>query len=573
MEVSNCTDINGVALNEISFNADGTVVGVLDVDGGQIDTNLSYDCCVAQGYTFDPTDTKCYWTDSCLVGGEYKIILDPEGSSGALFQIDEDQNCILELEIDYLLKFNCNDVTTSLKSILENLHLKLSIEKVIIDNTLPIPNNLETVYYEDLFLEPDLGLFFASSGNTGIMLEGSENSCEAVIQNLIQDLGPNDSLALTSSSLYSDWVKYRITITDPVILESISNERLKVGIIGNSLTNYSIVVDDAKLIRNCDDELPVQFLNSECPSFNLSRVIDNKKSWVHNETTELRNFDLSRRETNYNINSEKLSINTKEIDLLINPSLAIENDVLNFVGENQCILEPAESCTTGATVTSHECVDISALLTTPVDEVTNGTELINQLIDVKSRKTINSYPTIDLLYHRYLNSAEHCSGTTGNALDESSVNTFVDLIGGFWSDLIEQVVPATTIWGSSFQKGNNIFGSSSTNKFNYRKNTLVLCDTKSGEYPSPTSGIESGVIVKTQDITGYNEPIVPVDTISITPPPISTCSTVSINQINDGSEFLGVVTILGEPGGPTTGSTITITETITDDCDKIGPNC
>jgi len=180
----------------------------------------------------------------------------------------------------------------------------------------------------------------------------------------------------------------------------------------------------------------------------------------------MREFDLERRITTYNINHENLSINTKEVDLAINPAQAIENDVVNTVVNNDCILGPLTGVT-GAT--SHEYIDLRPLITT---EVINNDDLISMLIDVKNRKTINGYPTLDLVYYRYLNADVRCSGSTSNTLNSDSINQFIELIGTYWLDLLEQIVPATTIWGSSLTNSDSgVFngGGSGTNKFVYRK--------------------------------------------------------------------------------------------------------
>ena len=559
MEVNNCTDINGVALDRIQFNTDGTVLGVLVIDGVESTTTLSAECCANNGHTaedgtftpfvYDPTDTKCYWSNSCLVGSDYKIILDPEGNTGAYFQVDPNQdNCILELEFDYLLRFDCETILNSALGTFLDLKLDIGIEKVVYNPALPIPDNLELVKSEELFHITNVVDFFSGNTNTGITLDG--NNCDAVIFNFKSALGENAPI-ITDDSLNSGWVKYKMVIDDPAILETIYNERLKVSIRGNSLANFAILVDNIKLNRICTgDEVPL-FLDEECPKFNLERVIDNKKSWVNNSDYELREFDLSRRECKYPINNEKLSINTKEIDLLINPSQAVENNILDFVIENPCILDPATGCTSGNT--THDCIDITELMTTPITEFINSNDLLNELIDVKSRKTLSSYPTIDLLLNRYRNSEEHC-GIENATLDIETVNGFIDLIGNFWTELIEQVVPATTIWGSSYSYGDNVFG---TDKFKYRKSSLILCNSNGISYPSPSIGSEFGVEVIAVDITGETNGNPDI------------CDALYVRQVNDGSEFIGTITIIGpDGGGSTTGSTITINETITDDCNK-----
>jgi hypothetical protein len=130
------------------------------------------------------------------------------------------------------------------------------------------------------------------------------------------------------------------------------------------------------------------------------------------------------------------------------------------------------------------------------------------------------------------------------------------------------VVPATTIWGSSFQHSNNVFGS---DKYAYKRSTLNLCNQLNYHAPSPTvvtdpnkprRSFSSDVDVITVDVT---------DNVQVNTP--KECSGVYIIQTNDGSEFLGTITIIGGDGGSTTGSTITINETITDNCNTYNKEC
>jgi hypothetical protein len=72
--------------------------------------------------------------------------------------------------------------------------------------------------------------------------------------------------------------------------------------------------------------------------------------------------------------------------------------------------------------------------------------MLTELIDVKSRQTLSGYPTLKALYDRYLNSENYCL-TTSSKFDYLTVNEFAGLIGDYWVDIVEQVMPATTIWG------------------------------------------------------------------------------------------------------------------------------
>ena len=98
--------------------------------------------------------------------------------------------------------------------------------------------------------------------------------------------------------------------------------------------------------------------------------------------------------------------------------------------------------------------------------------VLSNLIDVKSRQVISDYPLLRLFYNQYLN-ANGCGTDITNRLDYNTTFEVMDLIGDYWTDIIEQVVPATTIWDGCQNSGkvyrNTIFDQ---NKFPYKRYVL-----------------------------------------------------------------------------------------------------
>jgi hypothetical protein len=98
--------------------------------------------------------------------------------------------------------------------------------------------------------------------------------------------------------------------------------------------------------------------------------------------------------------------------------------------------------------------------------------VLSNLIDVKSRQVISDYPMLRLFYNQYLN-ANGCGASITNRLDYNTTFEVMDLIGDYWTDIIEQVVPATTIWDGCQNSGkvyrNTIFDQ---NKFPYKRYVL-----------------------------------------------------------------------------------------------------
>ena len=98
--------------------------------------------------------------------------------------------------------------------------------------------------------------------------------------------------------------------------------------------------------------------------------------------------------------------------------------------------------------------------------------VLSNLIDAKSRQTISDYPTLRLFYQLYLN-ASNCGEELSGKLTYNNLFQFMDEIGDYWLDLLEQVVPSTTIWEGCDNSGkiyrNTIFDQ---NKYNYKKYSL-----------------------------------------------------------------------------------------------------
>ena len=103
--------------------------------------------------------------------------------------------------------------------------------------------------------------------------------------------------------------------------------------------------------------------------------------------------------------------------------------------------------------------------------------VLSNLIDAKSRQTISDYPLLRLFYELYLK-ANNCGKNLSNKFTYDTMFEFMDKIGDYWLDLIEQVVPATTIWEGCDNSGkiyrNTIFDQ---NKFKYKKYSLNFIDT------------------------------------------------------------------------------------------------
>jgi hypothetical protein len=197
-------------------------------------------------------------------------------------------------------------------------------------------------------------------------------------------------------------------------------------------------------------------------------------------------------------------------------------------------------------------VDINSLMTQPLSAVSTIEDfeyyLTTELIDAKNRKTISSYPTLRLLYDRYMNSTNLC-GLKSAEFNYFNMDSFANLVGNYWVSIIEQVIPATTLWGSTKIYTNTIFDN---NKFKYKSYSTLFGYDGSFSFDSyPASGISCSVSATTKVIEGNS-----LATASFfTQGQSNDYSNVYLIQMNSGSEFYGTVSVVG-PNAPALKNTI-----------------
>jgi hypothetical protein len=158
--------------------------------------------------------------------------------------------------------------------------------------------------------------------------------------------------------------------------------------------------------------------------YELTQEIDNKKVWFISGNSDVLRYDFNDKSySNYEVDDERLVLNNKFIDLNLKLSKPIENDVYNYYFKTL----------SGNTWFSQWLDDTPQGLQHFLDEIQT------RLINVRNRKGISDYPTLNKVYEEYLSD----SGTTG--FRYVHILKYLDSIGDYWSNLIKQFVPATTI--------------------------------------------------------------------------------------------------------------------------------
>jgi len=202
--------------------------------------------------------------------------------------------------------------------------------------------------------------------------------------------------------------------------------------------------------------------------FNITRVIDNKKSWVSNDLglrvgTRGSNYDAY-----YDISNEKLLLNVKNTDIFLKPSQGLEYDVWYMSNKFDY---PIPS--TGLTSPYPQPGGIDWTYINPKPSKKSFFEFAQSFwfntINVRNRQFISDgktggYPTLQSIWWKYIESEVKVNIPNDNYTYQTMIN-YINGLGTYWIKLVEQMVPATTIWMGGTKFDNSIFH---RQKFVYR---------------------------------------------------------------------------------------------------------
>src|ERR1044072_8805080 len=392
-------------------NSDGTIsVFTINPTTQQLaPKQLTKACCDSLGIPgayFDKNSQKCRWSTSnagpCDYDLPFNVVLNPKGNDGAIFGVAPEETCNLSVDFDFLFKFDCATLTdlvngavtsscNSVVDVFESVAASMSIGLIqVTGNTTTLSN----VYEETFFNKIGTGNLYnyLSTANTlsGLFICGQLTSnsadtscypvdlytlnytgdtinCSIPINQLVQGLYNESGLPLSATTQFKvaisgntfgpNWLHFHTDITDESVLSAITNEKIKLTLkVSGTCVDVCILVDNIRLTKNCSKVTRNDVFLTKSPGFELDRIRDNKKSWVANDTTQRRQFNISNfddtkpiRITDYTLENENQVINSKEIDLDISIAAAIETDVWDYIVDNPCIL-------TGLTVETSSCV-------------------------------------------------------------------------------------------------------------------------------------------------------------------------------------------------------------------------
>ena len=226
--------------------------------------------------------------------------------------------------------------------------------------------------------------------------------------------------------------------------------------------------------------------------FDLTRTIDNKKSWVSNETNH--KYSNAGFNSNYTTEDDRLVVNVKNVDLYLNPAQGllydvwwvsqqsnypIPNTVLpQFSSESLDYGFPLGPCnySAGTSVSglTYCGFEFDKTIIDPKPQKKTffefAQDFISNMINVRDRLFISDgktggYPRLQSIFWEYLLSEQTVNIPT-NQFTYDKLIEYVNGLGDYWIRLVEQMVPATTIWNTGTKLENSVFH---RQKFVYRR--------------------------------------------------------------------------------------------------------
>jgi len=195
--------------------------------------------------------------------------------------------------------------------------------------------------------------------------------------------------------------------------------------------------------------------------YNLRKTIDNNKSWTDNEIgsrVKLQGADSSK----YSVENDKLVVNVKNIDLFINPAQGLIYDVWEMSRRFNYPI-PNDNYKEAISVKTKNDVDLTNINPKPQEQTFFEflQNFWNNFINVRNRAfTTNGktggYPTLESIYWRYLESQKNI-GVENNNFTYQTMIDYVNGLGDYWVRLVEQMIPASTIWNTGVRYENSLF--------------------------------------------------------------------------------------------------------------------
>jgi len=239
--------------------------------------------------------------------------------------------------------------------------------------------------------------------------------------------------------------------------------------------------------------------------FSLKKVNDNKKSWSDLQPPLRKNID-NLFDAYYTVSDDRLVLNVKNVDLFLNPAQALVYDVW-YLSNTQNYSIPSS----GLSNPYPQVGGIDWTFINPQPQYETFFEFYktfwSNMINVRNRQfssdgKTSGYPTLQSLFWKYLTMYQDV-GIENNNFNYQNMIEYINGLGDSWIRLVEQFIPATTIWNTGTKFENSIFH---RQKFVYRRQRM--CQIGSENTVGP---ISNGTIEGTVGAPSITYPILFVD--------------------------------------------------------------
>jgi hypothetical protein len=202
--------------------------------------------------------------------------------------------------------------------------------------------------------------------------------------------------------------------------------------------------------------------------FKLKKVPDNKKSWLEDDD-KLRVSTEGDYNAYYFVDNEKLVLNVKNIDLNLNPAQGLVYDVWDqSVNYDYPIPE------SGLTVNFPVPGGVDSTFVNPEPKRKTFFEFYQtfwqNMINTRNRQFITDgktggYPNLQSIFWKYIES-QQTVGLPNNKYTYQKLIDYIVGMGPYWMKLVDQMIPATTIWNGGVKYENSVLHKQ---KFVYRR--------------------------------------------------------------------------------------------------------
>jgi hypothetical protein len=202
--------------------------------------------------------------------------------------------------------------------------------------------------------------------------------------------------------------------------------------------------------------------------FKLRKIVDNNKSWLE-EDDKIRVSRDADFNAYYYADNEKLVLNVKNVDLFLNPAQGLVYDVWDSSVRYDYPI-PESGFTIGYPVPG----GVDSTFINPEPKKKTFFEFYQtfweNMINVRNRQYITDgktggYPTLQSIWWKYIES-EQTVGIPNNKYTYQKLIDYINGMGPYWMKLVEQMIPATTLWNTGTRLENSVL---QKQKFVYRR--------------------------------------------------------------------------------------------------------